>query len=60
MACGISGAHQHVVGMKNSQWVVAVNTDPQAVIFSIADHGIVEDLKTFLPVLVEKKKELFE
>lgn len=60
MACGISGAHQHVVGMKNSQQIVAVNTDPQAVIFSVSDYGIVEDLKTFLPILVEKKKEMFD
>ncbi len=60
IACGISGAHQHVVGMKNSQWIVAINTDPQAVIFSISDYGIVEDLKTFLPILVEKKKKMFD
>ena len=60
IACGISGAHQHVVGMKNSQWIVAVNTDPQAVIFSVSDYGIVEDLKTFLPILVEKKKAMFD
>jgi electron transfer flavoprotein alpha subunit len=58
MACGISGARQHIIGMKNSQLVVAVNTDPQAAIFSVADYGVVEDLEGFLPVLVKKYEEL--
>lgn len=53
LACGISGAQQHVYGMKNSQWIVAVNTDPRAAIFSVADYCIVEDLTTFLPALAE-------
>ncbi len=53
LACGISGAQQHVYGMKNSQWIVAVNTDPDAAIFSVADYCIVEDLTTFLPTLAD-------
>ncbi|MBN1495180.1 MAG: electron transfer flavoprotein subunit alpha/FixB family protein [Spirochaetes bacterium] len=54
MACGISGAQQHIAGMKGSQTVVAVNKDPHAAIFSIADYIIVEDLTVFLPLLIEK------
>lgn len=53
IACGISGALQHITGMKNSRWVVAINKDPSALIFSHADYGIVEDLMTFIPVLLE-------
>ena len=59
MACGISGAQQHIAGMKGSQMIVAINRDPHAAIFSIADYIIIEDLTTFLPLLVEahgKKK----
>jgi electron transfer flavoprotein alpha subunit len=59
MACGISGAYQHISGMKKSRWIVAVNTDPMAPIFKIADYGIVEDLTTFLPLLVSKYYELY-
>lgn len=54
MACGISGAQQHIAGMKGSQMIVAINKDPQAAIFSISDYIIVEDLTTFLPLLIEK------
>ena len=54
MACGISGAQQHIAGMKASQMIVAINKDPQAAIFSISDYIIVEDLTTFLPLLIEK------
>ena len=53
IACGISGAQQHVYGMKDSQWIVAVNTDPHAAIFSVAHLGVVEDLVSFLPLLAE-------
>jgi electron transfer flavoprotein alpha subunit len=60
MACGISGAQQHIAGMKGSQLIVAVNTDPLAAIFSISDYIIVEDLKTFLPILVQKYEELYK
>jgi electron transfer flavoprotein alpha subunit len=60
MACGISGAQQHIAGMKGSQLIVAVNTDPMAAIFSISDYIIIEDLKTFLPVLLQKYEELYK
>ena len=54
LACGISGASQHVMGMKGSRLVVAVNTDPNAAIFSVADYCIVEDCVTFVPLLIER------
>jgi electron transfer flavoprotein alpha subunit len=53
LACGISGAQQHVYGMKDSQWIVAVNTDPNAAIFSVADYCVVADVNAFLPVLAD-------
>jgi electron transfer flavoprotein alpha subunit len=60
LACGISGSQQHIAGMKNSQCIVAVNKDPNAAIFSVADYIIVEDLLLFLPLLVKKYKEKYE
>jgi len=54
MACGISGAQQHLVGMKNSQFIVAINSDPHANIFSTAHVGVADDLNLFLPVFIEK------
>ena len=51
LACGISGAPQHVVGMRDAQTIVAINTDPQAAIRSLAHYAVEEDLKTFLPLL---------
>jgi electron transfer flavoprotein alpha subunit len=58
IALGISGAFQHVLGMKNSELIIAVNKDPKAPIFRIADYGIVEDLFKIVPPLKSKIQEL--
>jgi electron transfer flavoprotein alpha subunit len=57
IACGISGASQHVAGMQGAGFVVAINTDSQAAIFNNADICIVEDIKTFIPLLLETHKQ---
>lgn len=58
VACGISGAIQHLAGMKKSEFVVAVNTDRDAPIGEVADVLVVADLKAFIPVLTEKIDKL--
>lgn len=57
IACGISGAVQHRAGMEESAKIVAINTDPEAPIFSIAHYGIVGDMKQVIPMMIKALRE---
>ncbi len=56
IACGISGAVQHLAGMEKSDYIIAINIDPNAAIFKVAHIGIVGDVKKVVPLLIEKIK----
>jgi len=58
LACGISGSFQHLAGIKGSPFLIAINKNPRAPIFQVADVGIVDDILEFLPELTNKVREM--
>ena len=58
LACGISGAFQHLAGIKGNPFIIAINKNPKAPIFQIADVGVVDDILEFLPQLTGKVREI--
>lgn len=59
MACGISGAQQHLAGIRGADCIVAINSDPDAAIFAVADYIVIDDLNAFLPAMLLKYREKF-
>ena len=58
MACGISGSFQHLAGLKGNPFIIAINKNPKAPIFQVADIGIVDDILEFLPAMTEKVRSV--